>query len=122
RLRADRRRQGIDRVHADTRFDRGNGGRYFDLGRPGREIVGTLHGLTGQDFDDAELFSMSLSEDPRRQVLQRRIYARQAQRWQAWWEKNWRSLTDDAAYQKVNLNVANEPLPPTPAPQALGKT
>ena len=40
-----------------------------------REIIGALHGLTGQDFDDAELFSMSLSEDPRRQVLQRRIYA-----------------------------------------------
>ena len=101
-------------------LNRGKGGTYFDLGRPGREIVGTLHGLTGQDFDDAELFSMSLSEDPRRQVLQRRIYARQAQRWQAWWEKNWRTLTDDAAYQKVNLNVADEPLPP--APQALGKT
>ena len=101
-------------------LNRGKGGTYFDLGRPGREIVGALHSLTGQDFDDAELFSMSLSEDPRRQVLQRRIFARQAQRWQAWWEKNWRTLTDDAAYQKVNLKVADEPLPP--APQALGKT
>jgi hypothetical protein len=53
-------------------------------------------------------------------VLQRRIYGRQAQRWQAWWEKNWRSFTDEAAYQKVNLNVGDEPLPP--ASQALGKT
>ena len=61
-------------VHADARSEsREREGRYFDLGRPGREIVGTLHGLTGQDFEDAELFSMSLSEDPRRQVLQRRI-------------------------------------------------
>ena len=93
-------------------LDKGKGGTYFDLGRPGREIVGALHGLTGQNFDDAELFSMSLSEDPRRQVLQRRIYGRQAQRWQAWWEANWRTFTDDAAYQKVNLNVADEPLPP----------
>ena len=64
--------------------------------------------------------SMHLSEDPRRQVLQRRIYRRQAQRWQAWWEANWRNFTDDAAYQKVNLNVGDEPLPP--AAQALGKT
>jgi hypothetical protein len=101
-------------------LDKGKGGMYFDLGRPVREIVGALHGLTGQNFDDADLFSMSLSEDPRRQVLQRRIYGRQAQRWQRWWEANWRSFTDDPAYQKVNLNVANEPLPP--APEALGPT
>jgi hypothetical protein len=95
-------------------------GMYFDLGRPGREIVGALHTLTKQNLDDAELFSMHLSEDRRRQVLQRRIYKRQAQRWQTWWEANWRTFTDDAAYQKVNLNLADEPLPP--APQALGKT
>lgn len=101
-------------------LDKGKGGTYFDLGRPVREIIGALHALTRQDFDDAELFSMSLSEDPRRQVLQRRIYGRQAQRWQAWWEKNWRSFTDDAAYQRVNLNVADEPLPP--ASGALGPT
>src|SRR4051794_21561322 len=98
----------------------GKGGTYFDLGRPGREIVGALRSLTGQGFDDDELFSMSLSEDSRRQVLQRRIYARQARRWQAWWEENWRTLTDDAAYQRVDLKVADEPLPP--APRALGKT
>ena len=95
-------------------------GEHFGLGGPEREIIGALHALTGQNFDDAELFSMSLSEDPRRQVLQRRIYVRQAQRWQTWWEANWRKSTDDAAYQKVNLNVAHEPLPP--APEALGKT
>jgi beta-lactamase regulating signal transducer with metallopeptidase domain/5-hydroxyisourate hydrolase-like protein (transthyretin family) len=106
----------MQKHHLDKRV----GGLYFDLGRPVREIIGALHGLSGQNFDDAELFNMSLSEDPRRQVLQRRIYLRQAQRWQAWWEKNSQRFTDDAAYQKCNLNVADEPLPP--APQALGKT
>jgi len=100
-------------------LDKGKGGAYFDLGRPGREIVGALHGLTRQNFDDVELFSMHLSEDPRRGVLQRRIYVRQAQRWQAWWEANWRTFTDDAAYQKVNLIATDEPLPP--APVALGR-
>jgi hypothetical protein len=74
--------------------------------------------LTGQDLEDADLFSISLSEDPRRQVLQRRIYGRQARRWQAWWEENWRTITDDAASRAVGLIVADEPLPP--APQALG--
>ena len=101
-------------------LDREKGGTYFDLGSPVREIIGTLHGLTGQDFDDAELFSMSLSDDPRRQVLQRRIYMRQAQRWQEWWGTNWRSFTNDAAYQEVDLKISEEPLPP--ASQSLGKT
>ena len=99
-------------------LDQGKG-EHFGLGGPEREIIGALHDLTGQNFEDAELFSMSLSEDPRRRVLQRRIYVRQAQRWQTWWEKNSRSLTEEAAYQKVKLNVADEPLPP--APEALGK-
>jgi hypothetical protein len=98
------------------------GGTYFNFGRPVREIVAALHGLTKQSFDDSELFSVNLSADPRRQVLQRRIYRRQAQRWQVWWEANWRTFTEDAAYQNVNLNVNNEPLPAAPAFPALGKT
>jgi hypothetical protein len=98
----------------------GTNEQYFDLGRAVREITGALHRLTGQDFDDGELCSFSLSEDPRRQVLQRRIYARGAKRWQAWWEKNWQTFTDEAAYQTVGLNLAGEPLPP--APEALGKS
>jgi beta-lactamase regulating signal transducer with metallopeptidase domain len=101
-------------------LDQKKGGTHFALGRPEREIVGALHRLTGQNLADGELLGMSLSEDSRRQVLQRRIYRRQAQRWQAWWEVNWRRFTDDAAYQKVNLNVTDEPLPL--APLALGKT
>jgi hypothetical protein len=98
----------------------GKNEQYFDLGRAVREITGALHRLTGQDFDGGELCSFSLSEDPRRQVMQRRIYARGAQRWQAWWEKNWRTFTDDPAYQMVGLKLADEPLPP--AIEALSKT
>jgi beta-lactamase regulating signal transducer with metallopeptidase domain/5-hydroxyisourate hydrolase-like protein (transthyretin family) len=94
------------------------GGQYFDVGRPVREVFSALHVLTGQDFVDSELHSVSLGEDPRRQVLQRRIYQRQAQRWQTWWEEHWREFTDDAAYQKVNLAIVDEPLPA--APQTLG--
>jgi hypothetical protein len=98
-----------------------HGGKYFDLGRPEREIFGALHKLTGQNFDDAELFGICLSEDPRRQVLQRRLFLRQASRWQTWWEANWRQLTDDGAFQKVNLAVVDEALPlasPTLGPKA----
>ncbi len=102
----------------DLRKEKGR--EYFDLGRPVREIIAALHGLTGQIFQDAELLGMYLREDPRRQVLQRRIYRRHAQQWQAWWEANWRTYTADTVYQKVNLKVGDEPLPP--ASQALGKT
>jgi beta-lactamase regulating signal transducer with metallopeptidase domain len=101
-------------------LNKGKGGSYFGLGRPVRELFGTLHVLTGRNLDDAELFGIHLSEDPRRQVLQRRHYGRQAQRWQAWWEANWRTFTDDVAYQKCNLNIDDEPLPP--ASQALGRS
>lgn len=97
----------------------GVGGTHFDLGRPVREIIGALHKLTGHDLEDAELSSMALSEDPRRQVLQRRIYLRQARRWEAWWATHWKENTQDPAYKDVHLNVVDEPLPPV---KALGKT
>ena len=88
------------------------GGRYFDFGRPEREISGALRKLTGQNFGDSALFGLSRSEDPRRQWYQRRLFTHQAQRWQTWWEAHGREFTDDAAYQKVHLNVDDEPLPP----------
>jgi hypothetical protein len=88
------------------------GGQYFDFGRPEREIIGALQKLTGESFDDSELFGLSRSEDPRRQWLQRRLFTRQARRWQAWWEARWREFTDDPAYQGVNLKIDDEPLPP----------
>jgi 5-hydroxyisourate hydrolase-like protein (transthyretin family) len=99
-------------------LDQGKRANYFSLGRPVREIFGALNVLTGHQLDDAELLGMSLSEDPRRQVLQRRIYGRQAQRWQAWWEANAARFTGDSAYHKIDLNVIDEPLPP--APRVLG--
>jgi hypothetical protein len=88
--------------------------RYFDLGRPPREVFGALHKLTRRDFQDEELYSICRSDDQRRSILQRRIYTRQAERWAAWWEANWRTLTQDTAYQKVSLSGADEPLPPAP--------
>jgi hypothetical protein len=97
-----------------------SGGTYFDFGRSVREISAALHKLTKQDFGDADLFGISLSEDPRRQVLQRRIYVRQAQRWQSWWETHWREMTNDSAYQMVKLVVVNDSLPA--ASKTLGPT
>lgn len=72
-------------------------GQYFDFGRPVRELFGALDKLTGQDFDDSELFGLHRSVDPRRSWYQRRLLTRQAERWQTWWEAHWREFTDDAA-------------------------
>jgi len=113
---ADRELTNFMQTH---QLNKRGGGTLFGFGRPEREVMGALHRLTGQDFQDGELLGMSLSEDPRRQVLQRRLYVRQAQRWQTWWENNSQRFTNDATYQKVGLNSSDEPLPP--APPALGK-
>jgi beta-lactamase regulating signal transducer with metallopeptidase domain len=101
-------------------LDPGKDGDHFDMGRPVREVFGALHHLTGQDFGDDELFQVHLSDAPRRQFLQRQLFARQAQRWQAWWNENGRNLTDDPAYQQVQLPAFDEPLPP--ASERLGPT
>ncbi len=93
-------------------------GRYFDFGRPEREISGALQKLTGQNFDDSELFGLSRSDDPHRQSLQRRLFMRQARRWQTWWEEHWRDFVSDAAYQKVNFPAQDEPI--IAAPTVLG--
>ena len=101
-------------------LDKDNREKLFGLGRPVREVFGALHKLTGQNFNDRELSMLSLSQDPRRQILQRSIFVQHAKRWQEWWQVNWQSFTKDAAFQKVDLKFVEEPMPL--AVQTLGKT
>ncbi len=101
-------------------LDKGNAGAHFGVGSPVHELFGALHKLTNKDLNDSEFFSISLSQDPRRQILQRRIIGQHAKRWQEWWQANWQSLTTDAAFQNVDLKIFEEPIPP--AAETLGKT
>lgn len=103
-------------------LDPKDGGPYFDVGRPVREIFGALHLLTKQNFQDSEIFGMSLSEDPRRQVMQRRFYLARALQWQAWWDANASSFTNDVEYQTCNLPVRAETRLPAPDLRNLPKT
>ena len=96
------------------------GGGYFDVGRPPREVFAALHKMTKQNFEDDDIDGIWLSDDPRRQVLQRRLYLRNAQRWQTWWDANWKTFIQDAGYQTVGLRVVEESLPP--ATKTLGPT
>ena len=88
------------------------GGRYFDFGRAPREVFGALQKLTGQSFDDSEVMGIHRSDDPRRQILQRRLFMRQARRWQTWWDAHWGEFTVDAAYRAVGLPAFDDALPP----------
>lgn len=97
----------------------GKQGQYFFLGRSEREIVYTLHKLTGQDFDDDRIAGVSLSDDPRRQMQQRLFFTRHAQRWQTWWEAHWQEFVKDPAYQKVNLKGFEGAIP---EPARLGES
>ncbi|AMV18287.1 M56 family metallopeptidase [Planctomyces sp. SH-PL14] len=103
-------------------LDKGSRGHHFNFGRPVREVFGTLHALTKQDFDDLEVSGIHRSEDPRRQALQRRLFQRQATRWQTWWEANWRTFTEDEAYRSCRVEMEDTVLPPPLDPAALGKT
>jgi hypothetical protein len=96
------------------------GMRLIGLDPPVREVFAALHKLTGQDFDDDEVERLILAEGRLSQILQRRIYFRQARLWQAWWEANWNKFTSDPAYEKVHLASADEPVPPSA--KTLSKT
>jgi len=95
-------------------LDSKNRGKYFSFGRAFREIVGALHKLTGQDFNDFELNLVHLSEDPRRAILQRRLFDRQASLWENWWKAHSGEMTEDRNFHHVNLQIKEEPLPPLP--------
>jgi hypothetical protein len=95
------------------------GMRLIGLDPPVSEVFSALHKLTGQNFaDDVE--RLILAEGSLSQILQRRVYLRQARLWEAWWEANWKKFTSDPAYEKVHLASADEPVPPSA--KTLSKT
>ena len=96
------------------------GMRLIGLDPPVREVFSALHKLTGQDFDDNEVERLILAEGRLSQILQRRVYFRQARLWQAWWEANWNKFTSDPAYEKVHLASADEST--APLTRTLSKT
>ncbi len=80
-----------------------DGGNYFSYGRAFREVVSALRRLSGQQFNEMELNWVHLAESPAQQEQQRVLFHRVAERWATWWEANWKGLTQDEAFSKVNL-------------------
>jgi hypothetical protein len=55
--------------------------RNFTFGRPVREILGALQKMTGQDFEDEQIYSIFLNGTVRQRRLRQELYHRQAQKW-----------------------------------------
>ena len=87
-------------------------GRSFSFETPVKEVFGSLRELTGMNFDEVELFDVFLSQDPRCQVFQGRLFAKQAKKWANWWDEHGRELVG-AKFESVNLKISDKPLPPS---------
>jgi hypothetical protein len=86
---------------------------YYSFGRAINEFRVTLPKLTGASHGEDEIVHVFLEGSPHQQFLQRSLYQRCAERWAAWWEKNWKEHVADESYAKVNLPPLTEK-PPTP--------
>jgi beta-lactamase regulating signal transducer with metallopeptidase domain len=84
---------------------RDRGGNEYGVGRPVREVFGTLELLTGQKFDEEQLYYTSLNDDDfsSQKQAKKRLFHNTAERWASWWREHGGELTDDAKYHGVTL-------------------
>ncbi len=80
-----------------------NENKYFDFGRPVREVFGALQALSSQKFDEEQLYSIFLDGTEQQQDLKRKAYQKSAVQWSNWWESNAPKLVSDPAYHQVRL-------------------
>ncbi len=81
-------------------------GKEYGFGRPVREVFGTLEKLTGQNFNDKELYMIFLDGTEAQNRMKRALFDRTAKKWADWWEQNCAKFTQDAAYSQVHLKGA----------------
>jgi|GEM_PF-1709919 len=80
----------------------------FNFGRPVVEVATALHKLSDQKFDEFELMHVFLNGSDHQKRQQRQIYQRCAQRWEKWWDANWKEQVTDEKYSRVNLYVRKD--------------
>ena len=80
----------------------------FGFGRPVVEIGFALRKLTGQKLGETELMLVFLNGSDHQKRQERQVYQRCAQRWEQWWDANWKSQVDDEAYAHANLYVRKD--------------
>ena len=77
----------------------------YSFGRPVNEILAALNKLTGQKFDQVELWTIIGDGFPPQQRARELLFYRAAKQWADWWEKHWSDYLKDAAYSRVNLSA-----------------
>ncbi|QEG00949.1 Regulatory protein BlaR1 [Stieleria maiorica] len=87
---------------------KGSGGKTFNYGRAFREVVGALHKLTNQNFNEMELNWIRLEGSKVQRRVAQQQFDRVAQKWANWWEADWKDFVDDPAFSKVNLISSTE--------------
>jgi hypothetical protein len=80
----------------------------FGFGRPVVEIGFALRKLSGQKFDELELMHVFLNGSDHQKKQQRMLYQRCAERWEKWWNANWKEQVTDEKYSLVNLYVRKD--------------
>lgn len=87
----------------------------YDFGRPVREIFGALKSLTGQQFEEQELFHIHREGFPSQIRLMEELFHQHASQWSDWWEESGSAMVEEAEYKKVRLAPlpGSEPAMPT---------
>jgi beta-lactamase regulating signal transducer with metallopeptidase domain/protocatechuate 3,4-dioxygenase beta subunit len=93
----------IDKAYKNALFTQAT---QYSFGRPVREIFGALEGLSGQTFDEVQLYSVFSGGIASQQRLKRKLFERTASQWASWWEQHHAEYVQDAAYFHVNLVAA----------------
>ncbi|WP_182868136.1 M56 family metallopeptidase [Rhodopirellula sp. JC639] len=93
---------------------KGSGGKTFHYGRAFREVVGGLHKLTNQSFNEMELNWVRLEGSKVQRRVAHQQFDRVAQKWATWWEADWKDFVEDPDFSKVNLKSSTD-LEVTPA-------
>jgi hypothetical protein len=78
-------------------------GNKYSVGRPVREVFGALESLTGENFNDDELFGIFRGGTDSQNHAKEVLFHRNAAQWRDWWEQTGAADVADPAYKKVNL-------------------
>ena len=88
--------------------------KHYGFGRPVREVCGALQKLTGQQFNEQQIFGMFLRGVPPDRRQDRERYYAVAKTWADWWEQHWDEFVNDESYAKVGLPPLVLSFPPRP--------
>lgn len=93
-------------------LDKDDRGDSLGFGRPVREVMGAITTITGQSFEDEQLYHIFIDGTQRQKQMKEALFHRHAKKWADWWEANAAKLVKDENYYKVNL-AAYEAKPET---------